>query len=219
VFLGFGVGAPPPPPRGGFYQRFWGALFYCMVRHLFRIECLPNIVTARLMTRQYVAALLAHKERNFDISIIGHAIGFKRAIVPVTKHFSGTSSYSFLKLVRYFEDYVTAGTTAPLRWIIAAGGFCLLIAFMFIMGSLADIVLHGEPIGYRKLVLESIWLLGGGIMVSLGIVGIYVANIFHQVKQRPVTVVRNIWPAHASMGHDGILYADAPAVFTANVMP
>jgi len=185
--------------KGKIVERFFGNAFYFLMQRIFRIECTRDIVTARLMTRRYVDAMLAHKEYNFEISIIGHRIGFKRATVPVTKHSIGTSSYSFWKKVKYVEDYVTSGSTVPLVWIILAGVACLGIAGLLFVMFMADWILHyHQTVFYGRLTLASIWFIGGAVLTALGIVGLYTAQIANQVKGRPLAVVRDVWPASRS---------------------
>ena len=171
--------------KGYFFERFSGDFFYFLMKRVFRVECLPNIITTRLMTRRYVNALLSSAERDFEMSILGHAIGFQRTILTVSKEFRKKSSYSLAKRYRYFEDYLISSSTLLLRWILVGGFLCLGISALTVISS-------------APLLLSSAWCLGGLILLAMGINGLYVAKILEQVRNRPSAIVRNLWRADAT---------------------
>lgn len=176
--------------RGSPRQRLLGDAFYFVARTILQIDCTPNVVTARLMTRRFVDAVLSCPERDFDISLVGHAVGFHRELLPVTKKLRKRTRYSFRRLARRGEDFITAGTTVPLRGIVGVGGLFLLAA-----AGLGARALRLRGAGTEDWVLASVWFVGGTAIAAVGVVGIYTAKIFHQVKNRPTAVIRAVWAA------------------------
>jgi putative glycosyltransferase len=181
--------------RGRWSQRLWGAGFYFLVRTILHIECTPNVVTARLMTRRYVDAVLSCPERDFDLSLLGHAVGFRRETLAVTKELRDGTRYSAGRHLRLVESYVTAGTTAPLHWLFALGG-----AFGLAALALAVRAAVREPALPTDWVLAAVFFVGGGVVAAVALVGLYTAKIFQQVKGRPTAVVRKVWGGGGGSG-------------------
>lgn len=172
--------------KGSLFERLSGEGFYFFLKHALGMKCITNIITARLMTKQYAQALANTKEQGFELTVIAYAIGFKHAILPVTKHATSKSSYSLMGKIQFFERYVIAASTAPLRWIIVSGLACMAYAILSYVASIITPT-TGETD------TNGLWFLAGAILTSLGIVGLYVANIAEHVRHRPITIIRNIW--------------------------
>lgn len=83
--------------KGGFCEQFSGSLFYRLFRALTGIEQPDNIVTARLMSRRYVNALLLHKERELNIGGLWVITGFKQTPLEIKKHSTSPTTYSLGK--------------------------------------------------------------------------------------------------------------------------
>jgi len=81
----------------------------------------------------------------------------------------------------------------PLRWIFYTGFAVLFFAFLYILYVLGAYLINGGGVsGYASLIL-SIWIIGGLNFLFLGTIGIYVATIFSETKQRPYTIVRAVY--------------------------
>jgi dolichol-phosphate mannosyltransferase len=135
-------------------------------------------------------AFLSVTDRDRNLLLVLSWLGFSTTAVDVAHdpRFAGKSSYSLRKLVAYAFDGVFFQTVAPLRWIIYSG---FLIAFGAVI-AMAFLILQWlrettYP-GWTSLMTVLLFL-GGTILASLGIVGIYVGKVFDQVKGRPVYVV------------------------------
>ncbi|MBY0408070.1 MAG: glycosyltransferase family 2 protein, partial [Rickettsiales bacterium] len=174
--------------QGSFSKRWMGVVFYAMMAHVFRVNVVKNIVTARLMTRRYVQTLIAHKEQEFELSVVGSHIGFTRVVVPVQRHGRQGSGYHFMKRVRFMVNYIASSTTEPLHWIMPVGWACVVLG-----GVLALDALGGKGPARAAWLLSSVWLVGGFLLVSLGGVAVYVGKVFHEVRGRPPTIIRRIY--------------------------
>jgi putative glycosyltransferase len=188
--------------KGRFLERAGGAVHWWLIRHLSYYPIPENLVTARLMTRQYVRSLLLHKEQKTAIGGLWAITGYKQAGLEVTKGFRGRSSYSFWKRVAVGFDGITSFSEKPLMLVFALGTGIFLISFcgglFLIWRRLAG---HTLLSGWPSLIV-SIWMLGGLAIGSIGIVGLYTARIFIETKGRPYSIVRHVHGARATEMHE-----------------
>jgi putative glycosyltransferase len=179
--------------RGGWFSRVTGDLYYRAMNAVSGINFPRNILTLRLMTRRYVDSLLLHRERELLISGIWHLTGYEQVPLPVTKHDTSPSTYSLLRRFSLMLMGVISFSDRPLRWIFYTGFAVLFFAFLYILYVLGAYLIYGGGVsGYASLIL-SIWIIGGLNFLFLGIIGIYVATIFSETKQRPYTIVRAVY--------------------------
>jgi putative glycosyltransferase len=145
------------------------------------------------MTRQYVSALLSHRERETMIAGLWALTGFRQVPLEVTKHVRSATTYTFRRKVAVFVNSITSFSSRPLELIfylglaigcVSAGAAAFLIARRLFFG----ILLPGWPS-----LIVSVWLLGGMILACLGIIGVYLSKIFIETKQRPYTIVRHVY--------------------------
>lgn len=183
--------------RGDWLERSSGWLFYRLFRLLTGIPQPDNIVTARLMTRRYVDALLQHRERELNIGGLWIATGFKQCQQVVQKLDSSPTTYSLARKFSHLVNAVTSFSSMPLALTFYAGLFISLTAAMFITYLLFRYMFIASPPGGYTSLITSIWLFSGLIILFVGIQGIYIAKIFSEVKQRPYTIVRHVYRNNA----------------------
>jgi putative glycosyltransferase len=186
--------------RGTFFERTAGDLFFSLVKLMSDHPLPRNIVTARLMTRDYVRALVRHRDREFLIGQLWLLSGFRQVALPVTKLSRSPSNYSLGKRIDMAIKYLTTTSTKLLYLVFYAGVIVscmsvITILYFVFRYLLADIGVDG----WTSLIV-SIWFFGGVITLILGILGIYVANILSESKRRPYTVVRRVYRAPEEAG-------------------
>ena len=179
--------------KGNLFERVTGAIYFKLFRILTGVSQPDNIVTARLMTQRYVQALLSHQERELNIGGLWIITGFKQCVQIVQKLSISPTSYTFTKKINHLVNAVTSFSSFPLVITFYAGLFISVSALIYII-YLFIIYLTVEllPSGYVSLIL-SIWLFSGLIIFFMGVQGIYISKIFSEVKQRPYTIVRQIY--------------------------
>lgn len=179
--------------RGGLFEKYSGAIFYKLFRFLTGVNLPDNIVTARLMSRRYVDALLLHHERELNIAGLWVITGFAQLQYSVQKHASSPTTYNFARKFEHFVNGVTSFSNAPLKFIFYLGSLILLItSFYTTYLAYQYIFVSKPPDGYTSLMV-SIWLLAGLVIFSVGVLGIYLSKVFSEVKQRPLTIVRDVY--------------------------
>lgn len=179
--------------KGGTLERVTGNVFYKLFRALTGINQPNNIVTARLMSRRYVQALLNHQERELNIGGLWIITGFTQTTQLVRKHSTSPTSYTLSGKFSHLVNAVTSFSSLPLVYIFYSGLLISISALLFISYLfLRYFFISSPPSGYTSLI-ASIWLFAGLIILFLGVQGIYLSKIFSEVKQRPYTIIRHIY--------------------------
>ena len=179
--------------KGGWFERCSGHCFYMLMDCITGIKMPANAVTARLMTRRYVDALLQHKEQELYIDGLFCNTGFEQTAHTVTKHSHGTSTYTFRKKMALLLNSVTAFSNAPLVTISYIGFAISLLSFVYMLHLIIQRVVFSHITDGWTSIMASIWLLGGLIIFFIGVVGVYVSKIFQETKQRPYTIIRRVY--------------------------
>lgn len=179
--------------KGKLFERTSGALFFKMFNLLSTHRIPTNHITARLMTQRYVAALLQHQEREFVMSGLWVLTGFNQIPITVTKHHHALSSYSLPRKISNLVNAITSFSSKPLVLIFYLGCFILLVSSIAAVDLIVRKVLFGTLLqGWASLIV-SVWLLGGLTIFCLGVIGIYLSKIFLEVKQRPYTIIKQVF--------------------------
>lgn len=184
--------------RGGWFERWSGQWFYRFFKALTGLALPENIVTARLMTRRYVDALLRHEEREVFIAGLWHITGFDQLPQIVKKHSTSETTYTFRKKMSLLVNSVTSFSNAPLVGIFYIGVSISLVAVVYIGYLAIQWMFLAKLLSGWTSVMASIWLLGGMVISFIGVVGIYLSKIFSETKQRPYTIVRQIYAKQQS---------------------
>jgi len=117
--------------------------------------------------------------------------GFKQDHILIDKSYKGSTSYTFRKRLTLAFNSITAFSSKPLLIIGLFGIFITILSFIFVIVAVVMRYYIDYQIGWISIIL-SIWLVGGFMLSSIGVVGIYLAKIFNQVKNRPLYIIREI---------------------------
>ena len=109
----------------------------------------------------------------------------------ISERFAGKSKYTLGKMLGLALNGITAFSVRPLYLIFNIGLLFLVIAFCIGVYVVYSLVVGTAVPGWASLIL-SIWLVGGFILISMGIIGTYVGKIFTEVKCRPLYHVQEI---------------------------
>ncbi len=178
--------------KGDFAEKITGKIFYKSFNYFSDIKVPENFITARLMTFDYCQALLGFKEQELFLGGLWMAAGFNQRGVYVKKHATSPSSYTFGKRLRLFLNSVTSFSDAPLLAVFNLGIVITSTSFLFALYWIIRKVVFGNYLEGWTTLMVSIWFLSGIIIFCLGLVGLYVARIFMEVKNRPYTIIKKI---------------------------
>ncbi|WP_153147560.1 glycosyltransferase family 2 protein [Dechloromonas sp. H13] len=179
--------------KGGLIERWTGLWFYVLFKCFTGLELPENLVTARLMTRRYVEALLRHQERELMIAGIWLITGFVQEPQTVKKHSSSETTYTFRHKMSILVNSVTSFSNRPLIAIFYTGVAIFILATIYTSYLVGSWYFFEKPLSGWTSVMASIWLLGGLVISFVGILGIYLSKIFSETKQRPYTIVRHVY--------------------------
>lgn len=187
--------------RGGLFERLSGRLYYATIDALSDRRIPRDLITARLMRRSYVEALVAHRDRSFQISHLWALAGFRQTAIEVDKLSISPTTYSLGQRIRMAVQQITTTSTRLLYIIFYAGlaisGVSLLLILFFSVRYLS----HGVGVdGWTSLSL-SVWFFGGLTVLLQGIQGIYLAAMLDEVKERPYTHLRRLHRATSGGDH------------------
>ena len=145
----------------------------------------------KLLDRQVVDVIVAMPERTRFFRGLVAWVGFRVAKVPfvVQPRAAGTTSWGTWGLITYSLRNLVAFSSAPLRWVAVLGfvtvGLDVLLAIQTLITWLA-----GRAVDGFTTVILTVGLLGGLILISLGVVAVYLGQMYDEQKGRPVYVVR-----------------------------
>jgi putative glycosyltransferase len=179
--------------KGDWFERWSGELFYRFFKALTGLALPENIVTTRLMERRYVNALLRHQEREVFMAGLWHITGFDQRPQIVKKHNTSETTYTLRRKMSLLVNSVTSFSNAPLVGIFYIGVAISLFALANIVYVVTQWLLLEKPMSGWTSVMASIWIIGGMVISFIGVVGIYLSKIFSEIKQRPYTIVRQIY--------------------------
>ena len=171
------------------FYRLFTKIFYGIMSSLMKID-MNATSDFKLLDRKVVEAMLELPERNTFFRALSFWAGFKSTSVSfdVEERKAGKSKWSFSGLVKYAVSNTTSFTTAPLKFVFILG--MLLMVFSFVLGieTLVNYFLGIAADGFTTVILLLL-IVGGCIMISLGIIGHYIARIYEEVKGRPRYIV------------------------------
>ncbi len=176
-------------------------LFYSLLKKLSGFD-LEGASDFKLMDRRAVDAWRRMKERNVFFRGMSAWLGYQRVQLPfvVPERVGGQSRWSTLRLVRLAVTGLTSFSSLPLLLVNFLGGICLLVAV--VLGSQALFLkATGRAVTGFTTVITLQLLIASFLMISLGIIGEYIARIYDEVKGRPRYVVRDA--VHKATGQDG----------------
>lgn len=176
-----------PPVRS-----FFAKMFYKMMSKISKTDMVDGARDFRLMTRQFVNAVLEMKEYNrFSKGLFGW-VGFKTKWIPYENvpRAAGQTKWSFFKLLLYSIDGIVAFSTAPLAISVILGLLFCVVAFAFIIFIVARTLMFGDPVAGWPSTICIISLIGGIQLFSIGILGEYLSKAYLETKSRPIYICR-----------------------------
>jgi putative glycosyltransferase len=180
--------------KGSLWERMTGALVWKWINALSEIKIPSNLVTARLMSRRFVNALIQFGEQELFLAAVVSATGFRQIGIEVTKGSKDSSSYTLAKRLNLMLNGVTAFSSTPLMLVFYLGLLVSTVSLGLVVYFAMRQFMYGlAPSGWTSLLI-SVWAVGGLIIFSVGILGIYLSKIFSETKKRPYVITRAVHP-------------------------
>ncbi len=142
-------------------------------------------------SRKVIDTVNAMTERERCFPLMVRWTGFKAVKVPVAHaaRSHGKSAYSIKRLFKLATNIILSYSDKPLRMVVRVGlGFSVIAFAMAILSVIRYISGDVQVAGFTS-IIASVWLVGGMIIFSLGIIGLYLARLFMEAKNRPYYVI------------------------------
>ena len=151
------------------------------------VEAVFNHADFRFMSRRALDFLSRYKERNLYLRGLIPMIGLPSATVDdtISERMAGKSKYTLPKMLNLALDGITSFSIKPIYYILY-----LSACFLFICLCIGIYVIHaliaGTAVPGWASVILSIWFVGAVVLLSIGIIGVYIGKIYKEVKARPL---------------------------------
>ena len=147
----------------------------------------------KLLDRQVVDVLLSLPERNTFFRALSFWVGFRTEVVyyEVQERQFGESKWSLLSLMKYAVTNATSFSTMPLQLVTVMGFLSIMFSVVLGIQTLVK-YLSGTAVEGFTTVILLLLIIGGCLMISLGIIGHYIARIYEEVKGRPKYIISDV---------------------------
>lgn len=164
----------------------WSASVYYKLMRFFGTGVIPNHADYRLMSKRALDCLSEYSESNLFLRGLIPTMGFNSDVVyfDVREREFGTSKYTLKKMMTLAIDGITSLSVKPIRIISAIGAIICLFSLVVAIFTIVEYVKGANVPGYTTNVIISL-LLGGVTILSLGVIGEYVAKTYMETKRRP----------------------------------
>lgn len=173
------------------FKRFTARAFYRILARLVSFEIPLDVGDFRLISRDVLDYLKQMKE--YDKYLRGQIawLGFRSTYVYFDRDERkfGKTNYPFKKMLRLAFNGITAFSDSPLKWATSLGFIVCGVSFLIGIYALYSYFIgHNTVPGWASLII-SVTFLGGVQLLSVGIIGEYIARIISNVRNRPLYVV------------------------------
>lgn len=167
------------------FKRTTALAFYKLMA-VMGTDTVYNHADYRLMSRRAVEALCEYPERNLFLRGLVPLLGFttKNVFYDRAERFAGESKYPFSKMLAFAIDGITSFSIKPITIIFITGILCFFIGVIMLAWGLYSYFKGSVVPGWTSLIV-SLWLIGGVVITSLGVIGQYIGKIYIEVKHRP----------------------------------
>jgi dolichol-phosphate mannosyltransferase len=172
-------------------------LFWFVLTKIFKAPVVKHQLMMKGMTSRMARIYDSYPEATRTVAGIVGDIGYKHAVIEVenAQRGEGKSNYGFFKRFDLMIDMIISIAVAPLKILIYAGIAAFIMTLMASIYFLVAVLLHSVVSGVTVLVL-AVCLFGSLLISVLGIVGVYLANIYAEVRRRPLFLIAEETRSH-----------------------
>lgn len=191
---GYDIAAAKALTRKGYskFHKFCTNMFFKISNKISTVKMLDGQREYRLMTRQVVDAILEHNEYNLFNKGLLNDVGFKVDWIEYenVERKAGDTKFPYKRMINYAVTGLIDYSVFPLKSIFYIGSL-LLFATMILLILTIIFAICSVDVNFTVLILSLIMtVLSGIILVSLGVMAMYLAQIHLEVKKRPLYIIR-----------------------------
>jgi dolichol-phosphate mannosyltransferase len=175
----------------GLFKRWTAWMFYRVMRRLVHRDLPADVGDFRLVSRTCLDALNSMRELHRFLRGMITWVGFPQTAVEFTRlrRAAGKTKYPVRKMMLFAWNAVVSFSPLPLRMSFATGFGLTGVGLLYGLYATLRVVTGKYVVPGWTSVIVLLCLVGGGIMISLGILGEYVGRLFEEIKTRPLYVV------------------------------
>ena len=172
--------------------KFFAKAFYKLIEKLGSIS-IQDLSDFQLLDRRVVDIILAMPERQRFFRALSSWMGFERRQVSfrVAPRLIGTSKFNFYKSTKYALNNITSFSSAPMQVVTFMGLMFLIAAIALGVHTVYSWIALGAVEGFTTVILLLL-IVGSMLMVSMGIIGMYIGKIYEEIKLRPHYLVQEL---------------------------
>jgi glycosyltransferase involved in cell wall biosynthesis len=177
--------------RNNFKDELTSKIFWIILNTVFKVGMVRDQLMLKALSKRFMKEFNSYDERIRVVSGIIHDIGLKTTQIEVEnkKRVAGKSNYNFFKRFHLMVDIVLAMTNAPLNFMINISIASLLLTMVAGIWNLVSYFIYPDvPAGYTTLVLLILFF-GSLTILTLGIIGRYLSNIYIEIRRRPLFII------------------------------
>lgn len=175
-----------------FFKLITAKYFYKFLNAMSDIDIPKDTGDFRLIDRKVADAFIAMPERNRFIRGMISWVGFNQIALEYVRdeRFAGETKYPLKKMIKFAKDGIIAFSSKPLRIITTLGFLSVVLSFIVLVYSVIRKLLGNNVITGWASLMVAITFFAGVQMLSLGIVGEYIARIYDEIKGRPLYIIK-----------------------------
>lgn len=173
-------------------RKFLTNCYYKIINAITEVEMVPSATDYRLMNRKMLDEMKKIREHNRYLKGIFEIVGFKTKWIEYedNERVAGTTTWNIKKLFKYAMTGIISFSQFPLMFLIYLGIFCTFITFLLLVLLLVFAIAHIDVNFMFWGLLSIIFLMSSITLCSNGILGLYIAQIQTESKNRPLYIVK-----------------------------
>jgi dolichol-phosphate mannosyltransferase len=182
------------------FKQSMSRLFFFIMNGLFTVFSEPGLGTFSLLSRQVVSEYLRAADEHSHYLWVLRWLGFRTAVIEVAHapRFAGASAYSFWKLVSHALDGIVSQSTRLLHISTGIGLLFGIVALVQIVYLIYRKIFWAIGVEGWASLMVVIWLVGGTILFSLGVMGLYLGRMFERTRNRPLFIIHECTDAESA---------------------
>jgi dolichol-phosphate mannosyltransferase len=179
--------------RTASHSRRWGSyVFFSLMRSFSSGYVEPGVGSLSMISSAVAREYLRVADSHSQYLAVLHWLGFAAGYVDIEQapRFAGTSSYTVPKLISHALDAISYQSVRLLYISIVIGFAFGLLSLIQIIYLIYRKLVHSVGMEGWASIMAVLWFVGGTILVSLGIIGLYLGRVFEQTKGRPAYIIR-----------------------------
>lgn len=176
-----------------FFKLITAKYFYKFLNAMSDIDIPKDTGDFRLIDKSVAAVFNSMTEKNRFIRGMISWVGFNQIAIEYVRdeRFAGETKYPFKKMIKFAKDGIIAFSSKPLRVITSFGLFSVILSFIVLIYSIISKMLQNDIARGWTSIMVAITFFCGVQLLSLGIIGEYIARVYDEIKGRPLYIVKD----------------------------